>query len=159
MVQPFLLVTPLGWQYLSVKASESPWLDPACSSKMVRIFHLQALGCKWGPLTCHRQFEGPHSDQPFGGWERHRLLRRGLELYYHCMENCSFFSPRPFSVRVILSLVEGSAFCLLKARQTNALVDMFLRWKYGENAAGCLLPLPLLFPLPGQLCDAPDDGL
>ena len=66
---------------------------------------------------------------------------------------------RPFSVRVILSLVEGSAFCLLKAKQTKALVHVFLRWKYGENAAGCLLPLPLLFPLPGRLRDALDDGL
>ena len=54
---------------------------------------------------------------------------------------------RLFCVRVILSPVEGSAFCSLKARQTNALVHVFLRWKYGENAAGCLLPLPLLFPL------------
>ena len=58
---------------------------------------------------------------------------------------------RLFCVRVILSLVEGSAFCSLKARQTNALVHVFLRWKYGKNAAGCLLPLPLLFPLPGRL--------
>ena len=66
---------------------------------------------------------------------------------------------RLFCVRVILLLVEGSAFCSLKARQTNALVHEFLRWKYGENAAGCLLPLPLLFPLPGRLRDAPDDGL
>ena len=66
---------------------------------------------------------------------------------------------RPFSVRVYLSLVEGSAFCSLKTRQTNALVHLLLRWNYGENAAGCLLPLPLLFPLPGRLRDAPDDGL
>ena len=73
--------------------------------------------------------------------------------------NSSFFSPRPFSVRVILSLVEGSAFCSMKAGQTNALVHVFLRWKYGENSAGCILPLPLLFPLPGRLHDAPDDGL
>ena len=71
----------------------------------------------------------------------------------------SIIDVRPFSVRVILSLVEGSAFCSLKAKQTNALVHVFLRWKYGENAAGCLLPLPLLFPLPGRLRDAPDDGL
>ena len=35
---------------------------------------------------------------------------------------------RPFSVRVILLLVAGSAFCPLKARQTNALVHVFLRW-------------------------------
>ena len=62
---------------------------------------------------------------------------------------------RPFSVRVILSLVEGSVSCSLKARQTNALVHVSLRWKYGENTAGCLLPLPLLFPLPGRLRDAP----
>ena len=55
---------------------------------------------------------------------------------------------RPFSVRVILSLVEGSGFCSLKAKQTNALVHVFLRWKYGENAAGCLLPLPLCFHYP-----------
>ena len=34
---------------------------------------------------------------------------------------------RLFCVRVILSLVEGSAFCSLKARQTNALVHVFLR--------------------------------
>ena len=66
---------------------------------------------------------------------------------------------RPFSVGVILSLVEGSAFCSLKARWTNALVHVVLRWKCGENAAGCLFPLPLLFPLPGQLRDAPGDGL
>ena len=33
---------------------------------------------------------------------------------------------RPFSVGVILSLVEGSAFCSLKARWTNALVHVFL---------------------------------
>ena len=71
----------------------------------------------------------------------------------------SVIDVRPFSVGVILSLVEGSAFCLLKAKQTKALVHVFLRWKYGENAAGCLLPLPLLFPLPGRLRDAPDDGL
>ena len=64
-----------------------------------------------------------------------------------------------YSVTVILSLVEGSAFCSLKAKQTNALVHVFLRWKYSENAAGCLLPLPLLFPLPRRLRDAPDDGL
>ena len=64
---------------------------------------------------------------------------------------------RLFCVRVILSLVEGSTFCSLKARQMNALVHVFLQWKYGENAAGCLLPLPLLFPLPGRLRDAPDD--
>ena len=31
--------------------------------------------------------------------------------------------------------------------------------QYGKNAAGCLLPIPLLFPLPGPLRDAPDDGL
>ena len=71
----------------------------------------------------------------------------------------SITAVRPFSVRMILSLVEGSAFCSLKAKHTNALVHVFLRWKYGENAAGCLLPLPLLFPLPGRLRDAPDDGL
>ena len=66
---------------------------------------------------------------------------------------------RPFSVRVILSLVEGSAFCSRKAKPTNALVHVFLRWIYGENAAGCLLPLPLLFPLPVRLRDSLDDGL
>ena len=66
---------------------------------------------------------------------------------------------RLFCVRVILSLVEGSAFFSLKARQTNTLVHVFLRWKYGKKAAGCLLPLPLLFSLPGRLRDAPDDGL
>ena len=33
---------------------------------------------------------------------------------------------RLFCVRVILSLVEGSAFCSLKARRTNALVHVFL---------------------------------
>ena len=92
MAQPFPLVTPLGWQYLSVKASETLWLDPARSSKMVRTFHLQALECKWGPLTCHRQFEGPRSHQPFGGRERHRLLPRGLELHYRCMEIVAFLA-------------------------------------------------------------------
>ena len=66
---------------------------------------------------------------------------------------------RLFSVRVVLSLVEGSPFCSLKARQTNAPVHVFLRWKYDENAAGCLLPLPLLFPLPDRPRYAPDDGL
>ena len=49
---------------------------------------------------------------------------------------------RPFSLTVIVSLVEGSAICSLKARQTNALIHVFLRWKYGENAAGFLRPLP-----------------
>ena len=34
---------------------------------------------------------------------------------------------RLFCVRVILSLVEGSAFCSLKARQANALVHVILR--------------------------------
>ena len=33
---------------------------------------------------------------------------------------------RPFSVGVILSLVEGSAFCSLKARWTNILVHVLL---------------------------------
>ena len=45
---------------------------------------------------------------------------------------------RPFSVRVYLSLVEGSSFCSLKTRQTNALVHLLLRWNYGENC--CWLP-------------------
>ena len=66
---------------------------------------------------------------------------------------------RPFSVGVILSLVEGSAFCSLKARWTNALIHIFLRWKCGENAAGYLFPFPLLFPLPSRLRNAPDDVL
>ena len=66
---------------------------------------------------------------------------------------------RPFSVGVILSLEEGSAFCSLKARWTNALAHVFWRWKCGENAAGCLFPFYLLFPLPGWLCNAPDDIL
>ena len=50
----------------------------------------QALGCKWGPLTCHRQFEVPRSRQPFEGRERHRLLLLGLELHYRCMEIVAF---------------------------------------------------------------------
>ena len=97
---------------------------------------------------------------------RNSLFDLSRRLQYNASEDTldfvSFRLPQilqHFSVTVILSLVEGSAFCSLKAKQTNALVHVFLRWKYGENAAGCLLPLPLLFPLPGRLRDAPDDGL